>query len=302
MALGIGNAGSQGGAPSIAPFIFTGTSDAVQLAIKGNATQTYTNAPFCIEDENGVKYIQMGYNLNGAAKYGGIIWLGNAAPNAGNTNFNLLSTGTGMAVNSASGAVTLSVANANSLSWDGSILKYSANGSTSSPVNGVVDAYYNNGSTQGWFRSLAGRKRRAATQTVTNSTTFVADDTLSVTLIAGRKYSFRVVYYFTTVATSGVKIDLNGGTATATSLQGSALFTNMSTPAILVTGDISLSALNTAVGITVTGTKTMVEIQGGLVCNVGGTFIPEFAQNLETGAAESVIAGIDSFMWVEDMP
>lgn len=143
-------------------------------------------------------------------------------------------------------------------------------------------------------------RRRAATQTVTDSASLTADDTLSVTLIAGRKYSFRVVYYFTTVATSGVQVDMGGGAATFTSFQGDIEIDNLST--FGVSGGGEMTASTTAIGVTALGTSTKVEINGGFVCNAGGTFKPRFAQNAEGVGAESVIAKIDSHMLVWDMP
>ncbi len=149
---------------------------------------------------------------------------------------------------------------------------------------------------------ISQRVRRNTTQLASDTTTLVADTQLSANLTAGKKYSFRIVYYFTTVNTSGVKVDLNGGTASMTSIQASMLMWNLSTPALLATGTAETTALNTAIGITVSGTNVMVEINGGMVCNAGGTFIPRFAQNAETGSAESITAKTDSHMWIVEMP
>jgi hypothetical protein len=154
----------------------------------------------------------------------------------------------------------------------------------------------------GWKVFSAGIKKRAATQTVTDSTTFAADDTLSVSVVSAHKYAFRIVYFFTTVNSSGVKIDLNGGSATVSSLQGAVLMWNLTTPALLATGTAELTALNTAVGITTSGTNDMVEINGTFVASSTNTFAPRFAQNAETGAAESVVAKAGSYMVVWETP
>lgn len=157
-----------------------------------------------------------------------------------------------------------------------------------------------NGSTGvGWIQNSAGESRRTATQTVTDSAALAADNTLTATLIAGRKYRFRIRYYMTTVNSSGVQVDLNGGAATMTAING---FTKIlsSAGAVLAAGQIA--ALTTAVGVTASGTFAVVEIEGSLQCNAAGTFIPRFAQNAETGAAESVVAQIGSFMELSDVP
>jgi hypothetical protein len=146
----------------------------------------------------------------------------------------------------------------------------------------------------------ANRKRRATTQTVTDSTALVADNTLSVTVITGRKYNFRLVYYFTTVNTSGVQVTLDGGSCTFTSYQADAALYSLSASTFL--SIVERTSAATASGLTATGTSCKVIIEGGFVCNAGGTFIPRFAQTTETGAAESVVAKVDSFLWVEDMP
>lgn len=163
----------------------------------------------------------------------------------------------------------------------------------------TVVSVTNGSSGSGWLQNSAGESRRTATQTVTDSASLTADNTLTATLIAGRKYRFRIRYYMTTVNTSGVQVDLNGGTATMTAING---FTTIrsSTGAVLNGGQIS--ALTTSVGHTATGTFALVEVEGSMQCNAAGTFIPRFAQNAETGAAESVVAQVGSFMELGDVP
>ena len=158
------------------------------------------------------------------------------------------------------------------------------------------------GTANAMFQNTNAESRRTATQTVTDSTTFAADNKLSSPLLAGRNYRFRVRYFFTTVNTSGVKIDLNGGTATVSAINGFCKIWS-STGTILAAGQIS--ALNTSIGVTATGTFAYVEIDGSMTCTAStgaGTFIPRFAQNAETGAAESVVAQIGSFMELGDVP
>lgn len=143
--------------------------------------------------------------------------------------------------------------------------------------------------------------RRSATQTVTDSTTLAIDDTLAVTLLINKKYEFDLVYYFTTTATtSGVKIDLNGGTAVMSSIQGDGIVANLSTFALAAGNEIT--ALTTTTGVTILGTSTKVEARGVFVVGTAGTFAPRFAQNAETGAAESVVAKANSFLMVQEIP
>lgn len=140
-------------------------------------------------------------------------------------------------------------------------------------------------------------KTKIADQTVTDTTTLAPDSHLSVTLAAGVTYAFRIVYFATTVATSGVKVDCNGGTATATSfIRNVSIFGN-TTLATLSAADGS--ALNTSTGYTTIGdTSVKIQIEGTITVNAGGTFIPQFAQNAETVAAELVIAKRGSYMTI----
>lgn len=144
---------------------------------------------------------------------------------------------------------------------------------------------------------------RIATQTVTDTTTLAADDTLTATLVAGKAYAFEISYNFTTINSSGLKFDLNGGTATMTAIEGNAYFidADATTSAFMNFGAQEFTTLTPTFGLTASGLKVNVLVKGGLVCNAGGTFIPRFAQNAETGAAESVIAAIGSYMTFKRM-
>lgn len=152
----------------------------------------------------------------------------------------------------------------------------------------------------GWLQNTGGEARRTATQTVTDSASFVADDTQVFTLIAGRKYRFYHWSIYTVVNTSGVKLDLNGGTATMTAINGIIQLVHPTTGAI--GNRAQITALTSSAALTATGTLYTAEAWGTLQCNAAGTFAPRFAQNAETGAAESVIAQIGSFTTLSDMP
>lgn len=150
-----------------------------------------------------------------------------------------------------------------------------------------------------WLQITGGEKRRTATQAVTNSTTFAADDTLSITLVAGRRYRFYIWYAFTTVNTSGVKLDLNGGAATMTAING---VITIYSSAMAVLAAAQITALTSTAGVTATGTLAFGCIEGSLECANAGTFIPRFAQNAETGAAESVTAQVGCYITLADVP
>lgn len=185
-----------------------------------------------------------------------------------------------------------------SLLWhSGTTISGSADTAMSRAAAGVVRMH--DGTTAYWLQNTAGNARRTATQAVTNSTTFAADDTLSITLKAGRRYRYYIWYAFTTVNTSGVKLDLNGGSATMTAINGT--ITIYSSVMALLVG-VQITALTSTTGFTATGTTAFACIEGSLECNGAGTFIPRFAQNAETGAAENATAQVGSFITLDDVP
>lgn len=168
-----------------------------------------------------------------------------------------------------------------------------------SPADLVVGPRNAADSADGWFVDV-GRDRRSSTQTVTDSTALVADNQLSVAVIAGRKYGFRLVYYMEGVdVTSGAKMDMGGGSATFTDFLADARVTNLSTYAIAAGGQLATST--TAIGFTALGALDMFEIQGAFTVNAGGSFGPRLAQNAETGASEDVTASINSHLTVWDI-
>jgi hypothetical protein len=115
------------------------------------------------------------------------------------------------------------------------------------------------------------------TTPVTNATAAPVNLTdLTTTLIAGRKYLFRLVLFANnSVGAEGLQILLNGGTATVTSIE----FGFPCTPVGATLGTSNATALATALTATVvaTGDQCYV-VEGELVCNAGGTFIPAFAE------------------------
>lgn len=149
----------------------------------------------------------------------------------------------------------------------------------------------------GWLQNTAGRSR--VVNDITNVTITPAAITgLSATLIAGRKYTGRMVLFCSeATAADGLRLDYDGGTATMTSFiaQGG-LSDDNGFQAIARTTAIASDTTNT----TITG-STVVTVELSFVCNAAGTFIPRFAKEADAaGAALTITAG--SYMWLEDMP
>lgn len=138
------------------------------------------------------------------------------------------------------------------------------------------------------FLYSSNERKRYTDQTRTNSTTFLVDNELSAQLVAGIAYNFKLIYYFTTISSSGVKVDLNGGDAVFDDFHGDYEIKNLSTFAIAAGGEIN--SPTDVVGLTALGTITCVEIKGSFLCGTGGSLIPRFAQNAETVASENVVA------------
>ena len=174
--------------------------------------------------------------------------------------------------------------------------------SASSPIGSTgVDSYFTRLAaavigTTSWLQNTGGRSR-ITTANVTNATTTMAALAgLSATLIAGRKYSFKLCVFCTnTVAADGLKFDFDGGTATMTSFRAHATLFDT---ALLLSSQTSALATDFAAA-TVTG-DSMFEVHGGFVCNGAGTFLPRFANNNTTTGVAT--AYIDSWLWIEDVP
>ena len=137
----------------------------------------------------------------------------------------------------------------------------------------------------GWLQDSAGRDYATADQTV-DSTTLTADDTISLTLKAGRKYKFTLVYFFTpgdTVA-DGLKFDMNGGTATMTGFEARVRVVDNVGQDVSVTNS-RMTALNTAVSLTGNqpATSFTLYVDGFAEVNAAGTLIPEFAKSADAG-------------------
>jgi hypothetical protein len=122
----------------------------------------------------------------------------------------------------------------------------------------------------------------------TNDTGLATITGLSLTLQAGTTYPFEIILLTTAGAAGGVKVDLNGGTATATTLNWNATFSTATT----IANSTDATALATTAGSTAAVLR--IVIAGTITVNAGGTFAPRFAQNVSNGTTSSVFVG--SFM------
>lgn len=267
----------------------------------------YTTNKLTSGDDYGLRVVQTDTASPGTSY---LTWMGvGAAPmftvtNAGNITAALsaqIGTGTDALALSSVTAGGLDFSSTGSVGWFSGAAPGAGtrDSGLSRAAAGVVEV--NNG-TAGTLRWLAqaGRSSRAATQTVTDSVALTADNSLSATVLAGRSYKFRVQYIFDTTNTSGVQVDLGGGSATFTDFDGSAHIYSLSLGSFGTVGELTSST--TAVGMTATGTLAEVTLEGTFTCNAAGTIIPRFAQNAETVAAESVVAHVNSSMVLEDIP
>lgn len=150
----------------------------------------------------------------------------------------------------------------------------------------------------GWLQNSAGRARLTAD--ATNATaTFSNLSDLTLTLIAGRKYTGRMaVKCVNSTATEGLKFDFNGGTATMTGFwAGAGILASGGTD--VVGTSISTSLAGVVNFTTFTG-ESVVIFEISLVCNAAGTLIPRFAEN--TTAVGTATVRLGSYLWLEDSP
>lgn len=133
-----------------------------------------------------------------------------------------------------------------------------------------------------------GQSRVTSTFSKTSSTALTAITGLSATLAAGKTYEFTLKLYTTSISTAGIKFDLNGGTATATSLIGQVELLDD-------TGVFRDASRFTAFTDLVCDITSILlgycQISGTITVNAGGTFIPRFAQNVSQTTASTVAVG-----------
>jgi hypothetical protein len=148
-----------------------------------------------------------------------------------------------------------------------------------------------------WYQGAAGRARLTANATNATATMSGLSD-LSVTLLAGRKYTgtCRFIARNSTGA-EGLAFDFNGGGATMTSFHANVV----GTPIGATVGVSDSTALGTALTCTAVATTDVVyEVNLTMVVNAGGTFIPRFAEVSHTSGTATV--GLGSWLALDDSP
>lgn len=125
------------------------------------------------------------------------------------------------------------------------------------------------------------------TTTATSNVTLANITGLSANLIAGKTYTFEMHLFTTATVTGGVQFDLGGGTATATSLEAEG-FLNSGSTITASTRTTTLTGVICSSATPATGTCT---INGSIVVNAAGTFVPRFAQNTTNAGASTVLTG-----------
>jgi len=159
-------------------------------------------------------------------------------------------------------------------------------------VAGQANAYIRNEA--GQITRLSGLSVRTSAQFDKTSDTTLADVTgLTLNVEAGRTYIIKATLFTTSNVAGGVKAAV-GGTATATTFIGDAVYTDAAT---LAKG--RATALATAMGGMTAATVAKIEVEALLVVNAAGTITIQFAQNASNGAASSVLVG--SYMTIESV-
>jgi hypothetical protein len=123
------------------------------------------------------------------------------------------------------------------------------------------------------------RAYASADQTVTNSTTLTNDAALSLTLAASQTYLVQGFLLYTGQAADGVKADLGGGSATATSLAVGGVIDDKGTLGELGSSGSPLSSLTTLfLNTTTANIAVIVHLLATIETGAGGTLIPRHAQ------------------------
>lgn len=117
---------------------------------------------------------------------------------------------------------------------------------------------------------------------------------LTVTLKAGRKYTFRMVLRFSdSTAADGARFDFDGGAATATDF---GVNCQVYDTALLLSQDTT--ALATDIAPTTTTGASSIKCDGSFTVNAAGTFIPRAGQEAASGGTLTVETG--SYLHVTD--
>jgi len=149
----------------------------------------------------------------------------------------------------------------------------------------------------GWWQ-WGGQLRVTSDVTFTSTTTLATVTGLSVSVAAGRTYSFQADLSFTDAAAGGIQAAI-AGTCTATNIIYDGWIVDSAANGIK--GNAQATALATAVAnATTTGTAGHLVIKGTITVNAAGTLLVQAAQSVSNGTATTVKRG--STFFVYDMP
>ncbi len=150
----------------------------------------------------------------------------------------------------------------------------------------------------GWLQQTAARARLTGNQTTVSVTPANITD-LTITLIAGRKYTGRIVLFFASAtAADGFRLDFDGSAATMTSF--SAMGWIVDTLGIRVLQPRT-TAIATDFTDAVTTGDAIAVIEFAMVVNAAGTFIPRIAKSTDAAGATSTLY-LNSHIFIEDVP
>jgi len=166
---------------------------------------------------------------------------------------------------------------------------------TSRIAAGVVAVGNGTGGDHTGFLQWGGQGRVTSDFNTGNTTTLANITGLSVTVAAGRTYTFEADLYTTSNVAAGVKFAI-AGTATATSIVYEAIV-NDPAPAAAQT---RAAALATTVGAITAVTAAKARITGTITVNAGGTLTVQMAQNVGNAAGSVALRGSSLLVW--DMP
>src|SRR5262249_7630642 len=139
---------------------------------------------------------------------------------------------------------------------------------------------------------MGGDSRVTSDFSVTSSTTLTNVTGLTVTVVAGKTYSFVATLFTTSNVAGGVQAAI-AGTATATAI----IYEGETTAGAAIGAQTRASALATAVGAITAVTAARIDIMGTITVNAGGTLTVQFAQNASNGTASVVKQGSTFRVW-----
>jgi hypothetical protein len=262
--------------------ICIGIQAGYNLKTSGNNVLIGYNAGFSLANDNNIMIgTSAGYSVTGTLN---TIVGQNAGLNATSGGSNVLigysAGGTALTTGGNNVLIGASSDVATGAATDGVALGRDASCASNECALGPHVTALNLGAGPAWVRNDPGTSRLTAD--VANATTTLSNlADLSVTAVAGRKYTGRLVLKCrNSTAAGGVKLDFGGGTATMTS------FWAVASPAgtagsggTIATGTLVSTTLTGAVNYTTITGETLLIVEVSFVVSAGGTFIPRVATN-----------------------